>query len=554
MGPPQARDALVEALAMGADEAIHLLDRAFAGADTLATSRALSRAIQRVGYDVIFCGRYSVDAETGQVGPEVAEILGIPHVSGLRRLEVAADGTSFTAERETDVGYQVYEGRFPVLFTTAERLNKPIRVTPEQVAAKREAPVAVWTARDLSEDPAIFGLAGSPTWVAEIRHQPATRRVQMIGGQTPGEQVQQLVRLLDERGVFDGRRQAPAHSAGARVNRPLPGKAVWVLAEMAGEQLRPVTFELLGAARALVQRLQGEVAAILLGPSGVRRHASALAQYGADRVYLAEDEALAPWRYDAIVATLAGAIATHRPYAILIPSTADGRDVAPRLAARLGLGLTGDCVGLEIDDEGRLVQIKPAFGGNIVAPILSRTMPQMATIRPGALEALAPDPHATVRIEPLSIPPIARQKPALRLLSEHEEAGNQALRLDHTRVIVCVGMGIGGPENLSVMRELADALGGTLGATRKVVDQGWLPRQYQIGLTGHYVAPDLYIAVGVRGSFNHTIGMQRARTVVAINSDPQAEIFQHADYGIVAPWQDIVPLLTSALHERRKTA
>jgi electron transfer flavoprotein alpha subunit len=231
---------------------------------------------------------------------------------------------------------------------------------------------------------------------------------------------------------------------------------------------------------------------------------------------------------------------------VLFAATGRGRDLAPRLAARLGLGLTADCVGLELDEAQRLVQLKPAFGGLVVAPILSHTRPELATVRPGILPRPAPI-AAWQPLEVVELPTADLPAARARLLETRPEAGQAGLLLDDAPVVVAVGTGLGGPEHLPTVAALARALGGAIGATRKVVDLGWLPRQQQIGLTGRSVAPGLYIGVGASGGFNHSVGILRSGTIVAINPDAEAPIFQVADLGLVGSWERAVPALTRAI-------
>jgi electron transfer flavoprotein alpha subunit len=233
----------------------------------------------------------------------------------------------------------------------------------------------------------------------------------------------------------------------------------------------------------------------------------------------------------------------------LIPSTANGRDLAPRVAARLQVGLTGDCIGLEIDDQGRLVQLKPAFGGNIVAPILSKTRPAIATVRPGMLQQAEPDFSRVAATNKFSTDAMRASRTRVIGTERNTTAG---VALESAQVIIGVGMGLGGPEHLPALQELAAVLGAPIGATRRVVDAGWLPRQAQIGLTGRSISPRLYIALGISGKFNHMVGVQRAGLVLAINNNPDAEIFKHADYGIVGDWAHIAPALARALKTARK--
>jgi electron transfer flavoprotein alpha/beta subunit len=202
MGPPQAREALVDCLGAGADRAIHLVDPAFGGSDTLATARALALALRHEHYDIIFCGKYSVDAETGQVGPELAEMLDLTEVTGATRLELSEDGRVLTVDRETDDGFETIECDLPVLLTAAERLIRPIKVKEPQLEAGRAKPILEVTAADLSTDTSIFGFSGSPTWVEEIRSLARARQVEMIEGANADEKAARLIDRLESRGVL----------------------------------------------------------------------------------------------------------------------------------------------------------------------------------------------------------------------------------------------------------------------------------------------------------------------------------------------------------------
>jgi electron transfer flavoprotein alpha subunit len=549
MGPPQAREALLECLVVGADRAVHLVDRSFAGADTLATSRALAEAIKREGFDLIMCGKHSVDAETGQVGPEIAELLGIPHVTGVCKIELDTAQGFLTAERETDEGLETIRCSLPALITAAERLIKPVKIKGPDIDAVKDRMIETVTASDLSPDLSLFGCEGSPTLVSDIISLEKSREVEFISGD-PEQMAETLVDRLHERGFFDhrGETEEKAVALSNRAPRPLEGKAVIAVAELAGGELRGVSFELLGKGAELARRMGGEIVSLLIG-GNVAGHARELAGRGADRVCLIEGERFADFNPLNYANALVEAIRSIRPHTVLIPSTANGRDYAPRAAARLGLGLTADCVGLDLNESQELVQLKPAFGGQIVATILSRTWPQMATVRPGMFDKPALDLTRSAPVERIEVSGPADDR--YRVVTFREEAGRASTELDDPEVVLCVGMGIGGPENLSSVEPLARALGAAIGATRRVVDKGWIARQQQIGITGRAVSPRLYIGVGVRGAFNHTIGIQRSGIIAAINTDPQAEIFQTADYGLVADFNEILPALTSAV-ERRK--
>lgn len=558
MGPPQAHAALATALAMGADRAIHLNDRAFGGADTMATARALAAAIQREGYDLVFCGRHSIDAETSQVGPEIAEMLAIPQVSAIQHIELQQTQESWTAlvTRETDEGNETLRVPLPALMTAAEKLNDGIWPDEQamQEAGEWHERYQELSAADLGIDSTQLGQAGSPTWVASVEPDQYARAGRVINEDDPAIAIDLLLTDLQERGLLTltnttqtspSSRQAPL---ATRQGAPLPGKAVWVVAELAPRGVRKVTLELLGKGQALAAQLQGELAALLIGGPGVEQHAATLAAHGAEKIYLATDPALAQYTTDGYAAALAEAIQRHQPAVVLIGSTANGRDLAPRVAARLGLGLTGDCIDLDIDEQQRLVQYKPAFGNQIISAILSRTSPAMATLRPGMLHAIAPDPNRPLAIERLPIESIATRIRTEILSQQSEETDVE--KLESAEIVLGVGMGVGHPENYAQVHRLAELLNAAIGATRNVADQGWLPKHMQIGLTGRAVAPRLYLALGIRGAAEHIAGIRKAGYVVAINKNKRAAIFRHADISIIGDVHVLLPLLITRLEDR----
>lgn len=547
MGPPQAAEGLTTCLALGADRAVLLSDRALAGSDTLATARALSLALEREKPDLIVCGRNSADAETGQVGPELAELLDIPHISQVRKLEYQGEGNRIVAERVTDEGYQVIECALPALVCVTEGVAAETFANREQMAAAREKAVEELTCGELAEDLSQFGLAGSPTWVADIRLVEPTRQGLMIEGESPEVAAEQAAQVVRERlEALQGEPGAERMPAGGGEVR-YPGNregSIWVVAERAGGGLRRATLELLGKARELAATTRSEVAAVLMGETdpGIIRE---LAAYGADRVLTLDNGGLGPVCSRGVAAALAAAMEAAQPYAVLLAATADGRDLASRSAARLELGLTGDAIDLEIDEEGRLVQLKPALGGNVIAPILSKTLPNLVTIRPGVLTPPEADYGATAEVEVLATPAFAGADIRLRESYYQEDTGG--IELAQAKVVLGVGMGIGGPESLPEARELAAAMGAALATTRNVVHAGWLPHQVQVGISGRAIAPQVYVAVGIRGVFDHTVGVQKAGVIVAVNTNRRHPIFKAADCGIVGDWREYLPALAAAL-------
>ena len=266
MGPPQTRDGLVHCLAFGADRAVLLTDRALAGSDTLATARALALALGRENPDLIICGRNSADAETGQVGPELAELLGLPHVSQVRKLDFLPDGAAITVERVTDEGHQVIRCSLPAVVCVTEGIAPEMFPSREDMEAAQEKPIEEITCADLSDDLSQFGIQGSPTWVEDIRLVEPNRLGEVITGEEPATAAHLLADRLRERlaALAEEAQTAPARADAAR-HPGQQAQSIWVVAETAGGELRHVTLEMLGKARELTASTRSEVAAVFIG-------------------------------------------------------------------------------------------------------------------------------------------------------------------------------------------------------------------------------------------------------------------------------------------------
>lgn len=544
MGPQQAREALVDCLALGADRAVHLQDRAFAGADTLATSRALAAAIAREQPDVILCGRYSVDAETSQVGPQVAHLLGLPQITQAQSLTIDPATREVEAVRLTDDGSETLRGPLPVLVTATEDLAAERFPSKAERQAAAERPITVLTATDLGVDPGSVGAAGSPTWVADLLPVESSRRQILFAQEDGTADVETLAdRLVAEHDLF-GTLQVPEfpRPAALALTAPPSGpRDVWVVVEPGDTGIHRVGHELLSRGRALADALGGSLVAMWFGEVSEPVRIG-LEAYGVEEVMAGPDSGGPEGR----AALLEAAIRQRSPRIVLLPSTTWGRDIAPRVAAGLGIGLTGDCIDLGLDAEGRLRQYKPTFGGLVLAPILSRTFPEMATVRPGVFEAEAATSRGPLRIT--FLPPAGVEERMRSIAVQSSEENSE--ELDQADVVLGLGMGVAGGD-LGPIRELGALLSAPLCTTRDVVDEGGWPRHLQIGLTGRAIAPKLYFAIGIRGAYEHMVGVRRAGLIVAINKSARAPVFRQADYGLVGDAGEIVPALTAALRRRR---
>ena len=322
---------------------------------------------------------------------------------------------------------------------------------------------------------------------------------------------------------------------------------VWVFCERESPgTLARVSLELLGAAVDLARALDVRVGAALIG-SGASRCAREAVAHGADRVYVADHGRLEEYHDEAYAAVLSRMVRLHEPEILLGGATAVGRSLLPRVAVLVQTGLTADCTELSIDsDTGLLLQTRPAFGGNILATITcEERRPQMATVRPGVLRRPEPDPAREAEV--VSCPVEASDLVIRTRWLEFRPKAAAGLGLREADVIVSAGAGVGGPEGVVLVARLAEALGGVLGASRAAVDAGWVEYRHQVGQTGVTVQPRLYVACGISGAIQHLVGMQSSETIVAINRDPEAPIFQHADIALVGDVLEVIPELLRQL-------
>ena len=532
LGPELAEDVLREAIAWGLDRGVDtdgvlITDPAFAGSDTLATARTISAALNVVGpFDLLLTGKSSVDADTGQVPPQIAELLDLPFATAVKTLDLSSG--YLTLGCELDDQWVDCRIELPAILSCAERMCDPCKVPPPERAMVSPARIRRLGAAALGPGP--WGQDASPTTVRGTRL-IEVNRVRHLRPDAPLiDQVRDAVRILTERGGLQPASRPPA--AGSPARTAGNGPRIAVVAEPGREELLR---ELLGEASRLAGEVDGSTV-VITGTDDI--DASSLASYGADHIVRIDG---ADVEEDLATAVAAWAQEQH-PWAILAGSTAAGREIAGRVAARLGAGLTGDAVELAIDD-GRLVAWKPAFGGQLVAAVHSSSPTQMATVRAGVL--LAPNPRPLdsgggPTIERRAVVPRGR----VELLGRRRDDDIDILA--DAPVVVSVGQGVDSSD-YGELEPLISILGAELGCTRKVTDRGWMAHARQIGITGRSIAPRLFVMIGASGKFNHTVGIRAAETVIAINSDPDVPAWDHADAGIVGDWKEVVPLLIAEL-------
>jgi electron transfer flavoprotein alpha subunit len=555
MGPANAEKALREALSLGATRAVLLSDRLLAGSDTWATANALATAIGWLGdVDLVVGGISALDGETGQVGPEVATRLGWPQATGCESLEL--DGTSLIARRIVEGGFERLRLPLPAVATIAETAFAPRYPTMIGRRRARTAVIERLDAGQLGLDASTVGLAASPTKVAHMEPvQLPERSCRFVGAD--GLTYDGLVRALaDVAGVATPPGATvptaePAESPDPLPSTPVPSDpSVWVVCELHDGEASRVSLELLSqAATSLAPALGGGVGAVAVGHH-LSPAVDELVRHGVDVVFLAEDERLAPYRTEPHARVIAQLAAARRPSALLFGATTTGRDLAPRVAAMLDTGLAADCTDLRVGPWERrgthfdalLHQIRPAMAGGVLATcVCPEARPQMATVRPGVFELRPAPRQARVEVVPVMLEPSD-----LRVEVVDRETSTADVGLADADVIIAGGAGCDS-SSWHLVEQLAETFGGRVAASRGAVEAGLAPRAQQVGQTGTIVHPRLYVACGISGALQHAVGMRTARTVLAINRDPDAFIFRLAHFGIVADVRDALPQLIAAM-------
>lgn len=491
MGPDSAKDALVVSLKMGADSAYLLSDRSLAGSDTLITAMALSAFAKKLKPDLILCGKYSLDGETSQVPPEVAVFLGYEFTSSVSRIELQDGYAEIT--RDLEGGTLSTKISFPAVISVSEKINKARFVRPggPDLSDRIKVVNQEFTGTHLE------GIKDSPTVVVGTENIESKRRVQFI------ENIGDFIRLIME----------------ARISGDENARTI----EMEDHDGSPESFVI--AVDDAGTTMEIATKAVDMTHGGYRVTAIGNIPPEELKGITAHEYIRIPCRNTRKLAEhIVDLIRERSPEFVLFPSTVNGRDLASFVAASMKLGLTADCIDLRLEDR-RLVQLKPAFGGGVVASIISKTTPQMATVRPGVFKAATTQrPFRFVERkcdEDISVPEVFTSVP------------EDFKPLNGSSIVIGIGKGLISKDNVRYAIDLANALGASLGGTRPIVDMDWLPRQQQIGLTGMSISPGLYLAIGISGQDNHVVGIRYAKKVFSVNRSRDAPIFQYSDYGLI---------------------
>ncbi len=575
MGPPSFEQSLKKALAMGYDRAILLSDRKLGGSDTFATGYAISSLMKKLGFEkggkdpfIVFSGRQTTDGDTAHVPSQTAENLGIPQATFVEKVEFFGD--HLKVRRIIEGGFQVLKLPIPCLISIAPTATPARHPSLKGAMRARNTKLEVWTLDQTGADTSVVGINGSPTLVAKVVDIQKDRPpVDMISGHDPKDLADGFVKEFEKNkgqaaehahvpAIAEKEKQAAAVPAGTdfpRVDFRKGARGVLTWVEMHGSKPSRSSLEILNPARKLADQLQTKVRAVVIGHQ-VKAAAQELIAHGADEVVVVDDPRLKEYTILPTAAILSQIIEKERPEIALFGATTSGRELAPRLASRVRAGVTADCTSLEVGEYAHRIKkavfypvlesIRPTYGESKLATIVGFWCPQMATARPGTFKILPSDPKRTGTVTEFK-PQFTEDDFAVQVLeTKREEGGGDNLFV--ADIVISGGRPAGEHDDFKLIRELVQALqdkgiNADWGASRHAVDNGYAPYARQVGQTGKTIRPKIYVAVAISGAIQHLAGMKESGKIIAVNQDPQAAIFRHADYGLVRDYQEVLPAL-----------
>lgn len=575
MGPPSFEQSLRKALAMGYDRAILLSDRKLGGSDTYSTGLSIATLLKKLGFSaeskdpfIVFAGRQTSDGDTAHVPSQVAENLKIPQATFIEKVDWKGD--SLVVRRIIEGGHQTLKLPIPCLISIAPTAIPPRRPTLKGAIKAKDAKIEVWSLDQIGLGPEHVGLTGSPTVVAKVvnieRDRPPIR---MIPGTSPEMLASNLTAETGKtsseepfRKKDSAEAKKDSSPAGGAPKPEFPridfrqgarGILAWI--EMHGKTPARSSLEILNPARKLAEQLSTKVTALMIGDD-VGSAAQEIIAHGADEVIVVNDKRLAEYAILPFTSVFAQIIENERPEIALFGATTSGRELAPRIASRVKAGVTADCTSLEIGEFIHrakksimypcLESIRPTYGESKLATIVGFWCPQMATARPGTFEKLPADPSRRGKISEVAPKLTESDFETTILETVRVETGGQ--NLFAADIIVSGGRPCGELDEFKLVQELVAALqekgiNADWGASRRAVDGNFAPYVRQIGQTGKTVRPKIYIAVAISGAIQHIAGIKESGKIIAINKDPQANIFRHADYGIARDYLEFLPEL-----------
>lgn len=527
MGNASAKNVLKKALALGIDQAVLVTDNDFIGSDTYATSVVLLKSLEYLGgYELILCGKQTMDGSTAQVPAEIAGLLNINYATGVMRCSL--EGNILQCERNMESGIKVEQLTIPAVVSISKEANVPRLPSPDGILQSYGKDIRVLTNNELKLDVCSCGINGSLTKVKKCIsiHQNRERKKEYIGL----EQFERLYATLIEQIGHCSNNNCVLTDTQNMVKSDK--RTVMVFCEFSDRKLKAESIEVLNQACELALKLGANVSAITISSFN---NAETLSNYGVVRNYALSIEDMYTLSERDLSEKVLKVVVKENPQILLFSGTILGRGIAPYIAARLRAGLTADCTELDIQkDNEALIQTRPAFGGKLYAVILSKDCSiQMATVKPNLfLKKYQVNGIQTELIEDED-GYIDKKCNTFSFLKD-------SLIMFDEDIIIGVGNGIGSEKNCQIVRQYCKKRGFGFCATREVVDKGWVEHKYQVGLTGAIIAPKLYIALGISGAAEHVIGIQRSETIVSVNSKMNESIFENSDYCIVSDVNEFI--------------
>ncbi len=561
LGPENAKDVLLEALFAGVSKAVHICDPSFAGSDTLATAQILAKSIQLIDeFDLVLMGRASIDSDTGQVGPQLSEQLDLPFLFSARKLSLR--GSRIFATLEDDFGYRDVSCDLPVVISCAERLCDPTKIDVAKWRNQSAEKIITHSAIDLGVADSLGTYQSMTQVIKTTQHATARTRTRLTG--TPEEIAQKLTSILLSRGALNSLTNATtemstptksnpiAHNYDKNHAKPSPNNSSRVTTLLSDDVtanfasltvveivvlIDPTDFvhgnEIIQVSEKIAAQLGCDIVGVVFGEATKEQ----LQEMRVDKVICVRNEL----REDQASKVLSELLQDRDIRALIAHSTPSSREILARFAAKNNLGMIGDAIDILVENE-QIVGLKPAFGGTTVAHIVALSKTTIITLR--LLETLSTHSMRT----PKSISYFDPEPNSIVELHSRQSQDSIGA-LDKAKIILGIGAGID-PSEYGLLDPLVSLLNATTGATRRVTDRGQIPRSRQIGITGVFVAADLYLALGISGKINHMVGVSRSKTIVAINPDPRAPIFEVCDIAIVADYRTVIKEITTALeHE-----
>ena len=575
MGPPSFDQSLRKTISMGYDRAVLLSDRRLGGSDTFATGLALASLLKNVilpkdgGPYIIFAGRQTTDGDTAHVPSQVAENLGVPQATFVEAVEY--HGTYLKVRRVIEGGQQTLKVPIPCIISVAPSSIPARRPSLVDTIRSRRIQIETFTLDQIGVTPEQVGLAGSPTIVAKaVTIERSRPSVTMLNGSKMEETTSQLINLLEN----SSKQQAQAKNEEPVAEKPVAAEAeaakqdkyprvdfrngssgilTWI--EVYGNVAASSSLEILNPARKLAKELGTTVTSVVIGEN-VEHLAKLVIAHGADEVVIVNSPRLKEYSILPFASVIAQVVKERRPEIALFAATTSGRELAPRLASRLRAGVTADCTILKIGEFVNkrlkstfypcLEAIRPTYGESKLATIIGFWCPQMATARPGTFKALTPDYNRQGKVSEFK-PELSEPDFLVEILdTQRKESGGQGLL--SAEFIVAGGRPCGSIDDFKLIKELvqvlqAKGIKADWGASRQAVDHGYVPYVRQIGQSGKTVRPKVYLAVAISGAIQHVCGIKESGKIIAINSDPNAAIFNCTDYGIIADYTEVLPVL-----------